>query len=381
MAAFTGQLTQNEIYSALYNMIISQEVFADRISDMNELVDKAKSDGSLYGDTKLFYAAAPLHSAAWGNDAEAVNLLDIARPDAPECQAIRLDQFRIIALTLDDYLSKRGWSDEFAFGQFNSVMESYIQTTKRIYDVTLYNCFFGNAESSTGAQQDKVILTVSDTPETRAKKIAEKVANIAVEMTDVSRKYNDYGQVTKFSADQLMIVWNSRYINEIRKVDTPAIFHKDGLIDKFADNVLQAKYFGRAIDESTDAAASGKMINSSTGAYDATKGVIRTKVEKSVTVSSKTYDLYPGEQIPTGAIIKVTGVSTADFTKDEVYVEDASIVCKIVVKLPPMMSAFEVGTSFWNARSLTMNRYLIWGYNSLEYLKAYPIVTLREAAS
>lgn len=63
MGAFTGQLNTNEIYSALYNMIISQEVF-DRIGDSSELVDKAKVDGSLYGDTKLFYAADVLASAA-----------------------------------------------------------------------------------------------------------------------------------------------------------------------------------------------------------------------------------------------------------------------------------------------------------------------------
>ena len=54
MATFTGQLRSNEIFAALYNMIISQEVFADNIKG-TDLVDEARVDGGHYGDTKLFY--------------------------------------------------------------------------------------------------------------------------------------------------------------------------------------------------------------------------------------------------------------------------------------------------------------------------------------
>ena len=121
MATFNGTLRSNEIFSALYNMIISQEVFADNIKG-SDLVDQARVDGGLYGDTKLYYSTDALASAAWGNDAEAANLLDIARPEAPKCQAIVLDTFRQISLTVDNYLSKRAWADEGSFSSFNSVM-------------------------------------------------------------------------------------------------------------------------------------------------------------------------------------------------------------------------------------------------------------------
>ena len=48
MAAFLGSLRSNEIFSALYNMIISQEVFADNIAGTSSsLVDKARVDGGL----------------------------------------------------------------------------------------------------------------------------------------------------------------------------------------------------------------------------------------------------------------------------------------------------------------------------------------------
>ena len=95
MANFSGQLRSNEIFAALYNMIISQEVFAVNIKG-SDLVDQARVDGGLYGDTKLYYSTDALASAEWGNDAEATNLFTLHRPEGPECQAIVLDKFRNI---------------------------------------------------------------------------------------------------------------------------------------------------------------------------------------------------------------------------------------------------------------------------------------------
>lgn len=356
MGAFSGQLRQNEIYNALYNMIISQEVF-DRIGDSGELVDNAKVDGGLYGDTKLFYAADVLSSSAWGNDAEAANLLNLDRPAAPECQKITLDKFRQIRVTLDDLLSKRAWSDEGAFGQFNSLMEGMIGKTKRIYDVTLYNCFVGTAkgvDSASAEQKVEVEIAAADTPETEAKKIAKAVADLLVEMKTVSRKFNKYGHITKFGEDEIKIVWNSEFVNRINKVDLPAIFHKEGLMDKFGEYVLPSIYFG------TKNAAKVLAANND-GSY-------RSMIEKVYTKSNVAYHVFPGEKI-------VAGV---DIEAGEGYAEDATVIAKVLVALPPYMSAFEVGTSFFNPRSLTTNRYLTFGHNTLEILEAYPCVTLYE---
>ena len=104
---FTGTLNSNEIFAAIYNMIISQQVFADNIVHKNTLVDRFKTDGTLYGDTKLFYSTDVLKSAEWGKDLEAANLLTLYRPESPECQKVTIDQFRQICLTVDEYLTKR----------------------------------------------------------------------------------------------------------------------------------------------------------------------------------------------------------------------------------------------------------------------------------
>ena len=353
-SAFT--LNPNEIFASLANMIISQEVFADNLGKHQTLVDKARVDGSLYGDKKLYYATDVLESHVWGADAEANNLLALDRPQDPEVQTITLDVFRQIRLTVDNYLTKRAWSTEGAFSSFNSVMLGWMRETKRVYDGTLYNVFIGTNESALGAQKQTVNSKSAATPEAEAKIIAEKLANILVEMSDYNRDYNDYGFLRSYSEDAIKVIWNSKFVNKIRKVDLPAIFHKEGLVDKFDEEVLPARYFGTK--------NTAKVTTSqNTGNY-------RSVIEKTYNKSGTEYHVFPGDVIPAGVEIAI----------GEGYLVDADIICKIVVKLPPFMSAFEVGTSFFNPRSLTENHYLTFGHNTLVALKNYPFVTLRASA-
>ena len=366
MPVFNGQLRSNEIFSALYNMIISQEVFADNLGSHQTLVEKARVDGGLYGDTKLYYATDVLKSVAWGNDAEAANLLALHRPEAPECQAIHLDIFRQICLTVDNYLSKRAWADEGAFSSFNSVMLGWMRDTKRVYDGTLYNVFIGTTETAEGAQTQSVTVPEGATDEQEAKLIAQKLADLMVEMGDYSRDFNDYGNLRSYGEEAIKVIWNSKFVNKIRKVDLPSIFHKDGLVDKFEEEIMPARYFGRTLT-ATDAQEGGVIASN---LVVADKGV-RTKIEKDVGDAH----LFPGDLIPVGTKV---GGSGAAFKYEEAYVEDASIICKVLVKLPPYMSAFEVGTSFFNPKSLTENHYLTFGHNTLEYLKNYPFITVKK---
>jgi len=43
------------------------------------------------------------------------------------------------------------------------------------------------------------------------------------------------------------------------------------------------------------------------------------------------------------------------------------------------MSAFEVGTSFYNPKALNTNHYLTWGHNTLQHIKEFPLITVKEA--
>ena len=347
MANFQGKLNSNEIFAALYNMIISQQVFSDNIKDkMTGLANKAKVDGTLYGDTKLYYSTDALASSAWGNDKEAANLLALHRPQAPECQAITIDTFRQISLTVDNYLSKRAWGTEGAFSDFNSVMTGWIGDTKKVYDSTTYNAFFGTAVSPVGTEN--VSVTV-DEGETKAQAIGEAIANLLDDMEVATRDYNDYGQLRSYDRGTLKVIWNTKYINMIKKIDLPVLFHKDGIIDKFEEDKLNHRFFG--------------TINTT-----ATKG-------NGTTVRSLVEQVIGSNHYFAGDLIKSADTAPANTS----YTEDATVICKIVEVLPPFMSGFEVGTSFFNAKSLTENRYLTWGHNKLEYLKGKPMVTVKLA--
>ena len=382
MATFSGTLRSNEIFSALYNMILGQVNFADNIQKHQTLVEQAKEEAGLFGDQKLFYSSDVLASKAWTNDSEATNLLNIDRPAAPECQSLVIDQFRIISLTTDEYLSKRAWSTETAFADFTSIMIGWMGITKKVYEGTLYNAFIGTDETSTGGQSRSVDLTSASAGDPlygltglekyrmEAALIAQHLADLLVEMGDYGRDFNDYQHLRSYADENIKVIWNSKFANEIRKVDLPTIFHKEGLVDKFDQEVLPEKYFGRDVAASDK--GSGKVINAS-DAYDPTKGTIRARVEKDVTVGGTPYHVFPGDEIPSGATVKASG----NFEEAEVYVADDTIIAKVVVKLPPLLSAFEVGTSFYNPRSLTTNRYLIWGHSTLEHLKNYPMITIR----
>lgn len=383
MPNFTGTLNSNEIFGAIYNMIISQQVFADNIKGtFSSLVDAARVDGSLFGDQKLYYSTDALKTEAWGNDAEASNLLALHRPAAPKVQSIVLNKFRQISLTVDYYLSKRAWSTEGAFSEFTSVMIGWMRETKRVYDSTLYNSFFGTNETSVGKQIRQIDLRSASSGQPlyglsglekekmEAMLIAQDLADLFVEMKDVSRDFNDYGHLRSHGDEEIKVVWNSKFVNKIRKIDLPTIFHKDGLIDKFSEEILPARYFGRPVSESD--IGSGKIIGSD-GAYDSSKGTLRAKEE--FTYNDKHY--FPGDALATsGTYVAVVGGLEAS----QVYIETSDVICKVVTMLPPMMSAFEVGTSFFNPKSLTENHYLTWGHNSLEHLKGKPFITVKALA-
>ena len=298
-----------------------------------------------------------LKSVAWGNDAEATNLLALHRPEAPECQAIHLDIFRQICLTVDNYLSKRAWADEGAFSSFNSVMLGWMGETKKVYDGTLYNVFIGTTKAEGAAQTVSVDLSEAESLEGTEKAkmeamlIAQSLADLMVSMGDYSRDFNDYGNLRSYAEDGIKVIWNSKFVNKIRKVDLPTIFHKDGLIDKFEEEILPERYFGD-IQATAHTSVAGE----------------RSVVEKDYTVSGKVVHVFPGDLIPVGVSVEA-GESYKAPAKD--------VICKVLVKLPPYMSAFEVGTSFFNPKSLTENHYLTFGHNTLEYLKNYPFITVQ----
>ena len=340
-------LNANEVVSALYNQIISINTEASNIAGVyGQLLEAMKTDGGMYGDTKLIIETDCLKSSEWGKDAEAANLLALHRPPKPNTEAFVIDQFRQVAVTLDDYMTKRAFADEGSFSSFNSVVRGWVADTKKIYDATTFNAAIGTMESEQAAQN--ITVTVGS-GETKGQVIAEELANLLVKLGDVSRDYNDLGFLRSYAESDIIVVWNAAYVNHVKKIDLPTLFHKEGLIDKFEDYVLPARYFGEVVSTGT---ADGKTH--------------RSLVEQVV----GTDHYFAGDLLKSGV----------DLTKVKAYKEDGKVICKVMAKgSVPFMSSFSVGTSFFNPKSLTENQYLTWSHNTLRYREGKPYITIKEA--
>lgn len=346
-------LRTNEVIGALYNQIIGIQTEANNIAGVyGKLLEAMRVEGSMYGDTKLYIDTDCLKSTEWGADAEAGNLLALHRPPEPHTQALVIDHFRQVALTIDDYLSKRAFSDEGSFSQFNGVVRGWVSDTKKIYDATTFNTFVGTAVSEKAAQN--ITIDASEYP-SLGQGIGEVLADLIVDLGDVRRDFNDLGFLRSYSEEDLVVVWNANYCNAVKKVDLPALFHKEGLISKFEDYVLPARYFGSVNDVSKTTA----------------DALTRSLVE--VDVGGE--HLFPGDLIPAGTTLVSSGAIVIPS-----YQEDSKVICKVMCKgSVPFMSSFSVGTSFFNPKSLTENQYLTWSHNTLSYRVGKPYITIKEA--
>lgn len=363
MPSFAGQLNTNEVTASLYNMIISQEVFADNIADgYGSLVERARVDGGLYGDTKLFIATDALRSHDWLGDAEASNLLAVDRPPQPHEQSIVLNVFRQIRVTIDNYLSKRAFMDEGAFSAFNGVVLGWLKVTKQIYDETTYNAFIGTVAPSNSETVDLSGVTASastadDEAYNRlvAQLIATKIADIFSALKKPTKNWNDLNFYRSYKVSDLVVIWNSKYVNQITRLDLPTIFHDEKVVKDLIkdENILHEDYFG-----SINAAATA----GGSGIYS----LIEQDVPETVpSTPAAPIHVFAGDNIPSG----YTAAAGTSYTKD------TDVVCVITTKrLPAYMSAFQVGTSFFNARALLENHYLTFGHNSLERFADKPFI-------
>ena len=364
---WAGTLNANEIFTSLFNMIISQQVFTKNISGTyGSLASRAMQEGSLYGDTKLYYSTDILETFPYEPDSSRqLNVLETHRPKDPHVQAITVNQFRWIPITIDSYLSKRPYMTERVFSDFNSVCLQWLRDTREVYFSTTYNAFIGTEETSEGSQQQVVDLSSSVIPNVSttvdkeayyrliAEAVAEKLSNLRDEMKDISRTFNDLGYTRSIDPADMVIIWNAKWANLLRKVGMPTIFHKDGLLEIKDENVLPSRYFGAR--------------NSSQKTADAQT---RSLVEQ--TLNNVHY--WAGDAIATG----VTVPANKSYQEASSLIADGTVICKIMHKDSiPLLAGFETETEFINPKNRSENHYLHFGHNTLQHIYNYPLITVK----
>lgn len=371
-------LNTNELYSSLANQIISLQTFGDNIAGTySEFVDAARVDGGKYGDTIVKVSTDILKSYEFGFDregrqTEAMNLLNLDWAPDPKTQTIVLNQFRQIRVSTEAFATRRAWGTEGAFSQFNSIVLGWISDTKRVFDALYYNTFLGQAESTIGKQSLEITPIAGQNDALTASVF---LADLLVELKDVSRDFTDYQFMRSFSEDKLTVIWNSKIYNQLTLADSNVVFHKDNILKNFKQKVLPAHYFAKTL--TTEYIQKYNSEHAGTFNVSGDEFVILaipegekfiTNVEGDFSIDGVMTHLYPGQEL---------GVGSA-FVPGEAGVVDDTIAFKVIANDSiPYMSQFSVETSWVNPRTHTTNHYLTFGYNTLEYLKDRPMITVR----
>lgn len=383
-------LNQNKITAALFNMIISQQIFDNKVAS-TELADRFRVDGTLFGDTKLYHSFDIGSPEDWLDDQEAPNLLALNRNKSGKTQSITMGVYKMISITIDQYLSKQAFMREGTFAEYISFLTGSLRKIKRVYDRSLINNKIGTLEPSTPRCDITIITpkgaTIEETNRLEAQTVASELVVLKADLEDNSRDFNALGYLRSYSADELIAVWNVKKHAKITKLDLPTIFHKD--IDAkggFREYDLPEKWFGEAatgdltLPEVAPTEVTNRILIS--GWYDVVSNATITLVHKP---TANTVFLWAGDPVPfkgqkyTDNVRKVDVTVTATTLPSEYYYTVDPTIAFVLVHASalPFMSGFETGTEFWNARSLTSNHYLIFGHNNLEFLEEYPRIRVK----
>lgn len=383
-------LNQNKITAALFNMIISQQVFDSKVAS-TELADRFRVDGTLFGDTKLYHSFDIGSPEDWLDDEEAPNLLALNRNKSGKTQSITMGVYKMISITVDQYLSKQAFMGEGTFAEYTSFLTGSLRKIKRVYDRSLINSAIGTLTPSTNRCDITIEIpkgtTIEETNRLEAQTIAAKIVVLKADLEDNNRDFNKLGYLRSYSSDEFIAVWNVEQHAKITELDLPTIFHKDiDVKGGFREYDLPSKWFGKVatsnltLPTSAPATVTNRILES--GWYDVATNTDITVVKKP---TAKAVFLWAGDPVPykgqvyTDNVRGVTvTVSATTLDSSLYYVVDNSIAFVLVHSSAlPFMSGFETGTEFWNARSLTSNHYLIFGHNNLEFLEEYPRIRVR----
>ena len=386
----TITLNQNKITAALFNMIISQRIFDNKVASTT-LADKFRVDGTLFGDTKLYHSFDIGSPEDWLDDAEAEDLLKLNRNKSGKTQSITMGVYKIISVTVDQYLSKQAFMLEGTFAEYTSFLTGSLRKIKRVYDRSLINNKIGTLSPSTSRCDISIVTpkgaTIEETNRLEAQTIASRIRILKADLEDNNRDFNSLGYLRSYDPNEFIAIWNVDFSSKITKLDLPTIFHKD-INEKggFEEYELPSKWFGTpatsdlTLPSSKPATVTHRIAVS--GWYDVVNGAEVTLVSKP---TKDAVFLWAGDEVPyVGQSYKdsvrgvtVTVVSTK-LPQEYCYVVDSTIAFMLVHKDSlPFMSGFETGTEFWNSRSLTTNHYLIFGHNNLEFIEEYPRIRVK----
>ena len=366
---FNGQLNTGIVYNSLYNAIIAIYQIKQHFTDSYSLVDRFRKEGSEYGDQLVYLTldSIPVHD--WTNDGEAANLLSLDRNKKQHEEKITLNIFKQIRLTTDAYMqTKQLWTSENGFSRFASLLLQTMENAKKVYEIKTFDVFAGTVQTTTGSQFATWDLETggpdaTNDPEGAARwygmKLAENLSNLMYDLRDVRRTWNDIGYEASYDIDEFQLLLPASVANKFKYNSLPTIYNNGPLKELFEDAyVLPDIYFGEIVKvKGTEIKADGT----------------NDRFLYSQFLNSVFYNA--GDLIPKDTVI----ASTTEIVVPA-YRPVNSILLKLIHKEDcPYMSAYNVRSQFYNARSHTTNNYLTFAHNTLEHIGIFPLITVQTA--
>ena len=370
---FNGQLNSGIIYNSMYNAIIAIYQIKQHFTDSYSLVDRFRKEGSEYGDQLVYMTldSIPVHD--WTNDNEAQNLLALDRNKKQHEEKITLDVFKQIRLTTDAYMqTKQLWTSENGFSRFASLLLQTMENAKKVYEIKTFDVFAGTVKATGAAQSATWDLTdggpnASTDPEGAARwygmKLAERLSNLMYDLRDVRRDWNDIQYEASYDMDEFQLLLPASVANKFKYNSLPTIYNNGPLKELFENAyILPDIYFGDPVTVTgTEIKANGtthRFLHSQfLGSTFYNAGDL---IPKDTVIASTTAIVVPA--------YSVTAANTTDILLKLIHKEDC-----------PYMSAYNVRSQFYNARSHTTNNYLTFAHNTLEHIRIFPLITIKTA--
>lgn len=248
------QLNQNEFLPNLLNLVvmtrINNSVNGKRI---NDLLASVFVDPIEYGDGELLISVDTLNASDYS---ETSSLLKATKPTINE-QYLSTTDKKFVAVTLNRYLMKGAFANEYSLADCLAVIESMLEKTKDIY------CYkktvkaledwtpTDNAGSPVNADTQKITIdliqttgmtgnTLVETEKANALKVYTTIRNIALNIQAPSRNYNELQFEEMYNADQLNMYINSKFDTQINTYAYASLLNSEKLnnIEQYKKSII-----------------------------------------------------------------------------------------------------------------------------------------------
>lgn len=248
------QFNQNEFLPNLLNLVvmtrINNSVNGRRI---NDLLASVFVDPIEYGDGELLISVDTLKTSDYS---ETSSLLKSTKPTINE-QYLSTTDKKFVAVTLNRYLMKGAFANEYSLADCLAVIEGMLEKTKNIYCykktiMALENWAptdIAGSPVNDNTQQITIDLiqttgmtgnTLVETEKANALKVYTTIRNIALNIQAPSRNYNELQFEEMYNADQLNMYINSKFDTQINTYAYASLLNSEKLnnIEQYKKSII-----------------------------------------------------------------------------------------------------------------------------------------------